>query len=437
MTLLSTVTERLDFAKSWFLKQNQTNQILIGSLAGTCAFITALKALNSLSRGATNNTNNDTNDGLLGNPNGNGIEIGNKSTIMDEINKCINCDSNPDLEIILADAQLKTNTSFIQTIGSYFGRFGHICVRYRIPNESNDKNDIIMNIVGLKDHSMVNFLDPTEYFFGINKFNNGNEQGGIYNRHFYGLRIEKLNDNNLLTLNSYYRAIEHQSNLADVSKFRLVGGRIGSLIKYIPFIYDLLGKFNSNRNNFNNNFNIGNEGNCAMHTSNGLEFAGLIPRKRIFPKAILVDMFEREMLINPNNVHLIEYKEISKNNIKECYKLYPNYYCAPAIVNPIALLRSLRYYNLSKMCDAKVYVKKIKLKNDKNDENNVKYVYNGIVEKNNNVHRPSVSFWIRNTNSFGAIIATLYVLFMKKPELNVEYRALIAAFIVIVHYWIY
>ena len=35
-------------------------------------------------------------------------------------------------------------------------------------------------------------------------------------------------------------------------------------------------------------------GNCAQWTSSGIEFAGLIPRTRLFPKSILIDLLESE-----------------------------------------------------------------------------------------------------------------------------------------------
>ena len=467
----------LNKVKQFYSNQSPTFQ----TVALTTSALIALVVVNSAAKKLfkTNKTHvqnsNSISDAvkdtkLFGNPfHENGFEISNKETILDEINQSIGCDSNPDLEIILAEATLKTNVSLITSIASFFGRFGHIAVRYRLPkgnstlfreNKDNTTDDIVMNIVGLSDRSMVNFLDANEYFFGINKFTSSNEQGGIYNRHFYGLRIEKLNEDNdylLKTLHSYYVALEQQSNSSiKIGKFRLVGGRIASLLTYIPFIHDFISSQSGLRNGNNININsqsLGKEGNCAIHTSKGLEFAGLLARTRIFPKAILVDMFEREMIHNPDNVHLIEYKEVDNKDINECYKLYPNYTSATSIVNPIAILRSWRYYNLSKMCDATVFVKKIMKKNSvETDDNNVnKYDYKAIVEKNVKISRPSVSFFIRNTNSFSAMFAVFYLLFLKKkPEsvvasnfydmLNAkvfEYRPWLAAMIVIVHYWIY
>ena len=41
-----------------------------------------------------------------------------------------------------------------------------------------------MNIVGTGEAEMVNWIKPGDYLFGTNDWDNGNEQGGIYNRYF-------------------------------------------------------------------------------------------------------------------------------------------------------------------------------------------------------------------------------------------------------------
>jgi hypothetical protein len=48
-----------------------------------------------------------------------------------------------------------------------------------------------MNIVGVAQQEMVNFIPPEEFFFGTNfDIETGNEQGGIYNRNFASIRVE-------------------------------------------------------------------------------------------------------------------------------------------------------------------------------------------------------------------------------------------------------
>ncbi len=57
-------------------------------------------------------------------------------------------------------------------------RYPSAAVRYTLPNGEQK----LMNIVGQPHKEMVNFLDPSEYLYGT-CFDNGAEQGGVYNRY--------------------------------------------------------------------------------------------------------------------------------------------------------------------------------------------------------------------------------------------------------------
>ena len=392
------------------------------------------------------------NSNWFGNPD-QGYGISNKDTLLEEINRSLNVSSNPDIEIILADATIKNQEkSLIKRIGAFIGRFGHIAIRYRIPSDmlttnihdpncsNHDRSsgaerawaadsDVVMNIVGLSGSQMVNFIESKDYFFEMNNINTGNEQGGIYNRHFYSLRIENVNKNVLRTLHSYYVALLMQSKLAKASKFRLIGGRIGQLTKYIPFINDITGNYES--------FTM--EGNCAIHVSNGLVFSGLLQRKRIFPKAIFVDLYEKQMLIDPNNINIVEYKEI---NHKNCFKFYPGYKCVTSLVNPLTPLRNYRFYNLSQLANVVVFVPDEMLDeissvhlDKRQDVNNVEV--KGVVKKNTNVVRPSVSFVARHTHSLGIVFLVVWILFSDTFFADWFMRVIFACWIIFLQYWIY
>ena len=49
---------------------------------------------------------------------------------------------------------------------------------------------------------VVNFMTPEEYFFGNEGWDGANEQGGVYNRAFCGLRIKHASDAVLEALDS-------------------------------------------------------------------------------------------------------------------------------------------------------------------------------------------------------------------------------------------
>ena len=52
-------------------------------------------------------------------------------------------------------------------------------------------------------------------------------------------------------------------------------------------------------------------GNCAQWTSSGIVFAGLIPRTRLFPKSILIDLLESETRNGrEKNVHVVLYEHV-------------------------------------------------------------------------------------------------------------------------------
>jgi len=81
-----------------------------------------------------------------------------------------------------------------------------------------------MNIVGGHgDRDMVHFLDPSAYLFGSDT--RGNEQGGIYNRSYAGVRIERLPDDTIVMLDHFYRLLKERQELG-ACEFILVGGRI-------------------------------------------------------------------------------------------------------------------------------------------------------------------------------------------------------------------
>jgi len=91
-------------------------------------------------------------------------------------------------------------------------------------------------------------------------------------------------------------------------------------------------------------------GNCAQWTSQGLEFAGLIRRARLFPKAILIDLLEDEYLSNGNedNVHVVYYDQVPG-----CPEIYPNHrFIKSAMVSPLKWVRNSYYDNMKDFAHA-------------------------------------------------------------------------------------
>ena len=151
----------------------------------------------------------------------NGTCISNKKTIFDEIDAALGRTSPPDFEYVLANACVNVDSLLTKIV-----RFGHSVVRYKLP----DGTMKLMNIcnTGVTKQRMVNFCDPEEYMFGTRHFDYedeliNNEQGGIYNREFISLRLEKVNPKAIIAIHKYFEALEATED-AGACDFVPIGG---------------------------------------------------------------------------------------------------------------------------------------------------------------------------------------------------------------------
>ena len=94
-------------------------------------------------------------------------------------------------------------------------------------------------------------------------------------------------------------------------------------------------------------------GNCAQWTSSGIEFAGLIPRTRLFPKSILVDLLESEIRHGRSkNAHVVLYKHVAHAPPDS-----PKFrFLRPAYAHPLSWVRNAVYSNMDAFADAVVVV---------------------------------------------------------------------------------
>lgn len=355
-----------------------------------------------------------TKDSTFGELHGECIE--NKSSILSEIDACLNS-TTPDIEYILADSQIKLNEEgqklgILNNIASFFGRCGHAAIRYKYYPDSNENTnqyqDIVMNIVGpkVKDCAMVNFISTQEYLFGTAKLDKECEQGGIYNRRFYGIRLENVPKTSLKAMHYHFKSLQYKEKGSNTS-FKLIGGRSNHFFwKYLPFESDINGAMI-----------VSQAGNCSMWTSSGLVAAGLLPRCKMFPKSTFIELYERQMRINPNNIKIVKYQQI-----EQCFKYQPKARDISSLVNPLLPIRNIRFWNLDDLCDAIVYV-----------PNNSKTAI--LIDNKDNKRRISVHFWLRNADSFLTAIIMIYILFYF--PFSMQTNIIIAALWVIIHYWIY
>lgn len=86
--------------------------------------------------------------------------------------------------------------------------------------------------------------------------------------------------------------------------------------------------------------------------SAGLAFAGLLRGRRMFPRAIFVDLLERHHQDHPSNVHIVYYSWV-----KHAVQHFPTCQCSDfGFVGPLHPFRSLFYWRLQRFADVLVHV---------------------------------------------------------------------------------
>lgn len=236
------------------------------------------------------------------------IVIKNKTTIFSEINEAFERTKHPAIEYLVARPQSNFN---IWGYGINFNLYGHSSVIYTMPSGERK----VFNVAkkpGQK--SIVEKLTPSEYLF-----ERGSDQGGIFNRSFIGIRIEDVPDEDIVKMDRKFQEIAEQSEHGS-AKFEVILGPLYNTIRrFFPVMAE--------------------RGNCARWTSFGLQEAGLIRRRSLFPKDTFIQLFENT---NPKNFNVVSYK---------CILNAEKDYGAKAVnpiepVSPLQFLRNMSYWNL-------------------------------------------------------------------------------------------
>jgi len=283
--------------------------------------------------------------------------IANKATILSEVDRALfPMDPRPpDVEVLLTNHLAYVGNPFSRQLHRRLIALGHVLVRYT----TSDGRQWVMNILGGKEldrpgNKMINFARPEEYLYGTAGFGGWSQQGGVYNRDIVGVRIERAPDGVVDALHAYYKALDMRSAIREepaslasqaLIRFSLVGGRLTNFIAghLPPYLASFV---------FAETRLYVAAGNCAQWTTSGLQWVGLVRRPRLVPKAILVELFEREHRLDPANVNLVVYKEV-----KHAAKFYHDYEPAPStFVHPLYLLRNILYADMDRYADAIVRV---------------------------------------------------------------------------------
>lgn len=133
--------------------------------------------------------------------------IANKASVLHEVDRALNPDDPrpPDVEVLLADHLAYTGNPLSRALHHNLIALGHLLVRYT----TSDGKQWVMNILGGdaldRGGRMVNFGRPEDYLYGTAAYDGWCQQGGVYNRDFVGVRIERAPEGVADALHAYYR----------------------------------------------------------------------------------------------------------------------------------------------------------------------------------------------------------------------------------------
>lgn len=259
----------------------------------------------------------------------NGTSISNKLTILNEIDNILETNT-PSIEYILCKPYAYFKLPF--GYGFNFNSYGHSAVRYTDP----DGNDIVMNIEGkVKGKPMIQFYKSSDYFYGTDENTHGSQKGAMYNRDMVGIRIENVDSNDIKKMHEYFKELS-ADGFEKHKKFNIaIGPILNTIGKFIP---------------------LPEYGNCAKWVSEGLLRAKVTTSVSMWPKSVLIDMFENYKKTNT--------KELDNMNIvyyyrpEEAKRSYGTNGLSFEGVAPLQPLRSFLYSDLTRYASALVYVKK-------------------------------------------------------------------------------
>ncbi|KAL6075885.1 Transmembrane protein [Balamuthia mandrillaris] len=274
----------------------------------------------------------------------NGTEVSNKTTVLREVDAVLGRDKPPAVEFIFVEPYSDFAFPIIGGYGLSRNPYGHAAVRYTLPWGE----EVVMNIVGLPGQTMVNFLRPEEYFFGTKSWEEGAEQGGIYNRNMATVRIEEWPAEQILDMHNYFQKLQRKG-FQKTAKFSLLLSPLyNGLASWLPW-------------------RLAERGNCARFTSAGLVEGGLLYRPTMWPKSIWVQLFETQARCqapscssSPSsssssssspNVNVVYFRRV-----RHVQRTYGSEARAIGAVAPLHSLGNILYFDLERYANAVVDV---------------------------------------------------------------------------------
>jgi hypothetical protein len=279
------------------------------------------------------------------------MQIVNRDTVMKELDDRLNGGSPPAVEYLFVEDAVNTKS----VAGcSPFG-FGHACVRYTLPSRNGQPArqklvNIERGVEGSHQPKLIHvFDDPSDYIFGGTGDHAG--KGGIFSRNMCGVRVEKLDDDQILAMDYYFKSM-NAAHKAGIAKFKLSGG---NFLRIFRFFRPMSSKAQLT-------------GNCAVWTSRGLATAGIISRTHTFPKQILIDVLETGMknerqrkeadaaagkqTSDDSNLHVVYYEQTERGKrARKSIKF------VHSLASPLQCVMSWSYWNVEAFADVTVCCK--------------------------------------------------------------------------------
>ena len=295
-----------------------------------------------------------------------GTPISNAAAILPQIDQILRTNHPPAVEFIYVEP---TITWRVLGIDISRGPHGHAALRWTMPEGQQRLMSIVEPELVPGGRNMVYLVDdPADYFFGVGDLDRPlkerDDQGGIYNRHMIGLRIEHLPAANIVAIDQFAQKLRqaYAGGIVDYCKIRLLSRK--------------------------------NCGGCTYWPTRALVAAGILQDPISFPKAAWVSLYEDDgirtmdhrkaeawnrtfgvsRMWSPgsrlptetetetstgscqtdSNIHVVAYKEIQ--HAHRSYGFGPTNPSLLRAVAPGVILENIVYWNLSVLADVRVVV---------------------------------------------------------------------------------
>jgi len=242
--------------------------------------------------------------------------------VLEEIDRRLGYDGPPAVEYIFVEE----GSGHPLRVG-----LGHACVRYTLNAAAREERiaNVTRGELG-KNVALVELWEkPEDYLLG-----SGGGKGGIFARSICTIRFKNWDASLIKAMHHYFLSLDASHRASTIVGFSMVGMALSVISFFLPWTQ------------------ARTRANCAQFTGQGLFLAGLLSRQRIFPKAMWVDMFERQVLDKAANgdsdVHVVYFQQARTTSRAPCL--------INSLVSPIQVLRSLIYWDLKQFADVVVEV---------------------------------------------------------------------------------